>query len=315
VDIAWSDTGLSGLSGMGDAGGPPPSITTPSITGTAQQGQTLTAVDGTTTPASGVTISRQWNRSGSAIAGATGTTYTLVSADVGNTITLTETPSNANGTGTPQTSAPTATVTAWNLVAHTVGASTSGTYHNATVSTGAINTTGANLIVVSIAFNQYAIPFGGTFTDSLGNTWTLIQQTSGTTALSEMYCCYNPTVGANHTFSFESYYANNNVTIGVLAFSGAKSGLDQSNSSAGASPGSVTPTANNELLVTFAQTSGGTGQAPSGVSSPFTVVDTFTETAYAYGFAHAYMTQGTAAAENPTWSGTGVEGAVIATFK
>jgi hypothetical protein len=47
-----------------------------------------------------------------AIAGATGQTYTLVAADVGSTIRVVETASNANGAGAGSSSNPTAVVTA-----------------------------------------------------------------------------------------------------------------------------------------------------------------------------------------------------------
>jgi len=53
---------------------------TPRITGTLRVGATLTASPGTWSPA-GVTLSYQWLRNGAPIAGATGTTYRLVSAD------------------------------------------------------------------------------------------------------------------------------------------------------------------------------------------------------------------------------------------
>ncbi len=63
----------------------------PTIAGTTQQGQQLTATSGTWTPA-GVSYAYQWQRSTdggntwSAITGATATTYTLASADVGASV-------------------------------------------------------------------------------------------------------------------------------------------------------------------------------------------------------------------------------------
>ena len=47
-----------------------------------------------------VWISWQWNRDGVAIAGATGSTYTLVQADVGAVMTVTA--SYTDGEGTPE---------------------------------------------------------------------------------------------------------------------------------------------------------------------------------------------------------------------
>ena len=77
-----------------------------SITGTAQVGQTLTA-DTTSLGGGSGTISYQWKRGGTAISGATSSTYTLVAADVGYTITVTVTRPGYSGI----TSSQTATVT------------------------------------------------------------------------------------------------------------------------------------------------------------------------------------------------------------
>ncbi|EJL21900.1 hypothetical protein [Novosphingobium sp. AP12] len=57
----------------------------PTITGTAQVGQTLTGASGTI--ADGSDTSRRWLRNGVAIAAATATTYVVQAADVGATLT------------------------------------------------------------------------------------------------------------------------------------------------------------------------------------------------------------------------------------
>src|SRR5439155_1382546 len=87
----------------------PTSIEPPTITGTAQQGQTLTEHEGTWTnePTS---FTYQWLQCGSKgtscspIAGATAKTYVPVAADVGHTIRVQESASNAGGTSSPATS-------------------------------------------------------------------------------------------------------------------------------------------------------------------------------------------------------------------
>ena len=86
--------------------------TIPSISGTAQSGQTLTGADGVLANAS--VTSRQWRRDGVAIAGATGTTYALQAADVGHAITFAVTvTSTVNSANTvTAASAPTAAVIA-----------------------------------------------------------------------------------------------------------------------------------------------------------------------------------------------------------
>ena len=57
----------------------------PSITGTAQVGQTLTGASGTI--ADGSAASRRWLRSGVAISGATAGTYVVQTADIGAALT------------------------------------------------------------------------------------------------------------------------------------------------------------------------------------------------------------------------------------
>lgn len=60
---------------------------TPTITGTAEVGQTLTAEAGQWQP-DGVSLAYQWLRDGAAIGGATSATYTVASADVGATLAV-----------------------------------------------------------------------------------------------------------------------------------------------------------------------------------------------------------------------------------
>jgi FG-GAP repeat len=89
---------------------PPANTAPPTISGTAQQGQALTVVNGSWTN-SPTSFAHQWQRCDASgnnctpIAGATSQTYTLTAADVGSTIRVQETASNAAGAGTPVSSA------------------------------------------------------------------------------------------------------------------------------------------------------------------------------------------------------------------
>jgi hypothetical protein len=96
-------------------GSPPVNLTAPTITGTAQQGQTLTEHHGSWTNEP-TNYGYQWlqcDASGSscaAITGAKGQTYSPVEGDVGHTIEVQETASNAGGSSAPVSSAATAKV-------------------------------------------------------------------------------------------------------------------------------------------------------------------------------------------------------------
>jgi hypothetical protein len=82
---------------------PPTNTSPPTISGTAQQDQTLTAAAGSWTGAQPISYAYQWRRCDSGgggcvdIAGASGTGYTLVGADVGATIRVAVTASNSAG--------------------------------------------------------------------------------------------------------------------------------------------------------------------------------------------------------------------------
>jgi hypothetical protein len=79
---------------------------TPTISGTAREGRTLTAWRGSWAPAPS-SVTYRWSRNGVAISGATASTYVLTAADQGQKITVTVTAKRAGYRTVAVTSAPT----------------------------------------------------------------------------------------------------------------------------------------------------------------------------------------------------------------
>jgi hypothetical protein len=188
------------------------------------------------------------------------------------------------------------------LVAFTT---TTGTLSTAT--TNAINTTGANTIFIATSVDNGSL---GTISDNKGNSYVIdktIAGGSGSQAVLYRSSSSTPIVGTGHTFTITGAIGS---FISVAAFSGlAASPLDQSASASPAagtsgSPGSVTPTQNNELFITVIS-------AYTSITAPAVTPGTIIgSTAYvpaiAYAGGLAYLIQNTAAAINFTWSWTGV---------
>lgn len=161
--------------------------------------------------------------------------------------------------------------------------------------TGPINTTGANLIIVAVG--TYA-GNSGTISDSKSNTWTplTIYSASDPNSKIQFFYCLNPTTDAAHTFSTTPGFFNF-TGVGVVAFSGVSAYVSESGLS-GFQPGSITATLNGSLFVTCST-------ANSPVNSGFTGFDAAYIGGGNIGCGIAYLIQGTAGAENPTWSGAG----------
>lgn len=193
-------------------------------------------------------------------------------------------------------------------------------------STG-INTTGAALLVAGFSEEVTAT---GALSDSNTNAWVEIAGAEGSMPAglprTWVYYVKNPVVGSNHTFTMAG---GNKTVLCVAAFSGTNTAanVDQSTATVqGAAattvqPGSVTPTEDNELLVTYV----GVGDATNyGVGTTFTIDGGYTITDQQptvggtnWAGALAYLIQTTAAASNPTWTESNSNRSIagIATFK
>lgn len=208
----------------------------------------------------------------------------------------------------------------WAVVASVAASGTS----NA-VTSGGINTTGADLIVVTTS--DYDGVAATSLTDSKSNTWTKLttRDSAGLTGRNVIYYCYNPIVGSGHTFSLSQSISF--PALSAIAFSGsASTPFDVENGATNSSSntiatGSITPSQNGEMVVAGVNWNDGGSHPGSTVSitASMTIpVQTPPVSGSCFGSAIAYIAQNTAAAINPTWTSTGDAlgmAATIASFK
>lgn len=192
-----------------------------------------------------------------------------------------------------------------------------------TFTTAALDTSGADLLTVAVT--EFAVA-GAVLTDSKSNTWRARTELATTTPFKVIYDAKNATVGSGHTFTLTG------ATIFAVLQADAWSGsdltepFDQQNATAAAGgtmtsgfqPGSVTPTTNDQLVLS------GLSWDTNGIAiTSVTGMVDLQQVAFTggnnFGGARDYVIQTTAGAINPAWNGTGLAGTsgngVIATYK
>jgi len=216
---------------------------------------------------------------------------------------------------------------AWNTPAAGGGAITLITHVGAqssnggnSVTTGSVDTSGANLLVCATIAGT-STP--NTPTDAKGNTWTGLTayHPTGGSVFVKMWYSVPTTVGSGETFSFSQSSTFPSIFCGAWSNSIA-SPFDVENgngtTSSPVQPGSITPSANNYLVVTSAYSNAATG-APTVSGGSVTLLDSAALSGgNAYGGGLGYVVQTTATAVNPTWASTGSPSEMasgIASFK
>jgi len=207
---------------------------------------------------------------------------------------------------------------AWSVVDHTCASVSDGGDGSTPLTSGSINTTGASLLIA------YSGVYIGTsnpaFSDSKSNTWTGLTNIADSQN-SRLWYAYNATVGSGHTFTISGDSDLFNQAFCVIALSGALTSnpfdIQNTNSNSLQStiaPGSITPSQDNEIIVTgFA--SGAQNTTPA-IGSSFTLADSTIGSGHGV-IGIAYLTQMSSSAVNPTWTGEPANNnqASIASFK
>lgn len=187
------------------------------------------------------------------------------------------------------------------------------------VTTSAVDTTGATGIVIAVG--DFTSP-PANVSDSKSNTYALLtRQDSGAPAVRLFYNA-NPVVGAGHTFTAST--TDSFPSIAVLALSGTNTSTFYDGIENGAAtdsvesiqPGSVTPSQDNCILVTaIGVYTSATGHS---INGSYTIEEAVAFQAGEHiGVQLAYWIQTTATATNPTWSWTNSDygAAAIAPFR
>lgn len=181
--------------------------------------------------------------------------------------------------------------------------------------TPAVNTTGANLIVL-IENDSFSAPVV-TLSDNQGNTYTIRANVVSGSSVSVLrfYDCYNPVTNASHTFTASSGTPSF-AALTVLAFSGAADtsgstgpwvgGPGTGTSGTTSQPGAITIGANNTVVVSATTVVGaGSPDAPGtfSVDSGFTIGEQMPHYAGRhFGQACAYFIQAIAGNIQPTFT-------------
>jgi hypothetical protein len=187
---------------------------------------------------------------------------------------------------------------AWVLISSTTKVATG----SSPITTSAIDTTTANLLVVFCSFGNSA-----TVTDNKGNTWTSRGNTPGTPVFSFADVTSSPVVGSGHTFTVSGGFGQSVIVQAWKKASGAATidGTEVVNSTGSwgsgttLKPGSITPATSADLMIT--------GLAYNVSSSLNATVDSgYTDTSVAQGlgiyvYHMAYKIKSNGVAEDPAW--------------
>jgi concanavalin A-like lectin/glucanase superfamily protein len=237
TNSAGRATASSAATGVVQSASAPPSNTAPpTVSGTAQDTQVLTAAAGAWSGAQPMTFAYQWQRcngtSCTSIAGATAASYTVVTADVSHQLRVAVTATNASGVATA-TSASTANVQANPTAAGTVALwhmdETSGSVmkdsvasHNGTIFSAQLGLPGFLGTAYGFTRSYVSVPSAGDLNPGASNLtvtlhvkttsapatpdWDLIRKGLYTTAGGEFKMEYQPSGQASCGFNGSSNY-------------------------------------------------------------------------------------------------------------
>ena len=202
----------------------PSSLVAPVISGTAQEGEVLTASTGTWLGTAPISYAFQWQRGATPIAGATAASYTVQGADVDRTLRVIITATNVAGT-MEAASASTAQVAAAPLPGITIitPAGPLATSEQLVVSGSYSGTmTSANLVWEQ---NGNAVGVTTAITSFADGTWTATISTPDTAGIYRLRATFNGS-GPTATSGDVDIVAADEITLATFVFDGTGTGAD-----------------------------------------------------------------------------------------
>ena len=189
--------------------------------------------------------------------------------------------------------------------------------HQSSVTTSAMDSTGADTIIVSVQTYNTTVPLTA-ISDSKSNLFVQLAHNNFGVYDQRIFVCRNPTVGASHTFSFSTGSASYAV-VSAAAFSGvgvlSANDYTDASSASSVSAGPLTATSNGSLFYFSIGT--GSTVTQSSVSGGFTeITDVAGVPGSWMGLHTSYKIQSSAGSENPTatLSGTDTMNATLLMF-
>lgn len=190
------------------------------------------------------------------------------------------------------------------------------------VTTDAVNTSGASLLVVVLSLFT---DIDGTYAvnDSYSNTWSPLTPYGGSNAGDydvKIFYVENPTVGSGHTFSTATASGLQYPVLCAAAFSGTvtsgvfdkENGHGNSSSTTSEANSSLTPTNANSLVVTGVVLRGFSDSQTFSLNGGFTKQESQSASAgNSVSGALGYLVQSSAAASAPTWSWTNSDASAV----
>lgn len=176
---------------------------------------------------------------------------------------------------------------------------------NGWTTTGTLDTSASNLIVVGVGFATGTTP---SVSDNKGNTYAARTAYSGAAVAVKLFYIYNAAVGTGHSWTLAG--TGIVASMAILTFSSAKTASDAYDQESGntyfattpATPGAYTPTNDNSVVVSFLSHN---NTSPAFTCTGFTIKDQVVLSGGSnYGICSAYVIQGSKASVNASWADT-----------